>query len=321
MPAEAGHLTSRAQRRVAPKMNEETTAQSARRLRGAAAATQAPPVARPPASRHRHGLRLSCAARRHLPHSWSVYGVQNIKSPRRTRGEEEGSAQNRLRLVLAPVNAILATSIRLATLILQNSSSSRSAAIGLVRAGLGAALSSPPLGPLPWAPAPSAQAPEAVAEMPAALPGTAVEDPEGAARRPSGGGARGGGSRGSDWPRPATPLAVAGPTRPPCRPPPPARPPMPPLVRPSSGPAVCQEPLRQTLAWSGTAIMFLISWCSAGAGVLNEWLIKRSANVLEALVGVCRKRDASDALRVKRRTLRTKNPSLLRSVDSDVLQA
>jgi len=63
----------------------------------------------------------------------------------------------------------------------------------------------------------------AVAEMPAALPGTAVEGPEGAAGR-------------------------------------------------------------QTLAWSGTAIMFLISWCSAGAGVLNEWLIKRSANVLEANV-------------------------------------
>jgi len=34
----------------------------------------------------------------------------------------------------------------------------------------------------------------------------------------------------------------------------------------------------------GLAIMFAVSWCSAAAGVLNEWLIKRSADVLEANV-------------------------------------
>eukprot|EP00415_Alexandrium_ostenfeldii_P001231 UN1231 len=30
--------------------------------------------------------------------------------------------------------------------------------------------------------------------------------------------------------------------------------------------------------------MIVVSWCSACAGVLNEWLIKRSSNVLEANV-------------------------------------
>ncbi|CAE7498762.1 unnamed protein product [Symbiodinium natans] len=34
--------------------------------------------------------------------------------------------------------------------------------------------------------------------------------------------------------------------------------------------------------WMGVAIMLAVSWCSALAGVLNEWLIKRSASVLEA---------------------------------------
>jgi len=36
--------------------------------------------------------------------------------------------------------------------------------------------------------------------------------------------------------------------------------------------------------WTGIGIMMTISWCSAVAGVANEWLIKKSANVLEANV-------------------------------------
>ena len=32
----------------------------------------------------------------------------------------------------------------------------------------------------------------------------------------------------------------------------------------------------------GSGIMVLVAWCSALAGVLNEWLIKKSNNVLEA---------------------------------------
>jgi len=36
--------------------------------------------------------------------------------------------------------------------------------------------------------------------------------------------------------------------------------------------------------WTGIAIMTIMSWCSAFAGVANEWLIKKSANVLEANV-------------------------------------
>jgi len=36
--------------------------------------------------------------------------------------------------------------------------------------------------------------------------------------------------------------------------------------------------------WLGTGIMILVAWCSAIAGVLNEWLIKRSSHVLAANV-------------------------------------
>lgn len=36
--------------------------------------------------------------------------------------------------------------------------------------------------------------------------------------------------------------------------------------------------------WVGVGIMFAISWLSAGAGVTNEWLIKRSRNAIEANV-------------------------------------
>eukprot|EP00434_Breviolum_minutum_P039947 symbB.v1.2.035487.t1/scaffold4787.1/size34883/4 len=36
--------------------------------------------------------------------------------------------------------------------------------------------------------------------------------------------------------------------------------------------------------WMGTIIMVAVSWCSATAGVLNEWLIKKSTSVLEANV-------------------------------------
>jgi len=39
-----------------------------------------------------------------------------------------------------------------------------------------------------------------------------------------------------------------------------------------------------TGVWTGLGIMVLVSWLSAFAGVLNEWLIKRSADVLEANV-------------------------------------
>lgn len=36
--------------------------------------------------------------------------------------------------------------------------------------------------------------------------------------------------------------------------------------------------------WTGTIIMITVAWCSAAAGVLNEWLIKKSSSVLEANV-------------------------------------
>ncbi|CAJ1444653.1 unnamed protein product [Effrenium voratum] len=36
--------------------------------------------------------------------------------------------------------------------------------------------------------------------------------------------------------------------------------------------------------WKGISIMMALAWCSAAAGILNEWLIKKSNNVFEANV-------------------------------------
>ncbi|CAK8994466.1 unnamed protein product [Durusdinium trenchii] len=44
-----------------------------------------------------------------------------------------------------------------------------------------------------------------------------------------------------------------------------------------------QEDTRHDV-WIGSAIMFAVAWCSAVAGVMNEWLIKSSSSVLEANV-------------------------------------
>mmetsp|Transcript_52829 Transcript_52829/g.153705 ORF Transcript_52829/g.153705 Transcript_52829/m.153705 type:complete len:333 (-) Transcript_52829:111-1109(-) len=50
--------------------------------------------------------------------------------------------------------------------------------------------------------------------------------------------------------------------------------------------------------WGGVTIMVIVSWCSACAGVLNEWLIKRSPNVLEANVWLYTYGAAACALRL-----------------------
>jgi len=57
-------------------------------------------------------------------------------------------------------------------------------------------------------------------------------------------------------------------------------PPQPPCT--SSGSENIHESQPVYQLWIGFGIMAMVAWCSALAGVLNEWLIKQSASVLEA---------------------------------------
>lgn len=54
--------------------------------------------------------------------------------------------------------------------------------------------------------------------------------------------------------------------------------------QPAPGATGSEKTSVSSTVWSGASIMFIVAWCSAGGGVVNEWLIKRSANNIEANV-------------------------------------